>query len=82
VRRSVIDDARAWLKEVLAAGSRPALELRHEAVAHGIGEKALYVARKSAGITPEKERAPNGRWLWSLTPSIRGGGEDGALPGS
>jgi hypothetical protein len=73
---------RAWLKEVLAAGPRPALELRHEAAAHGIGEKALYVARKTVGITLEKERAPDGRWLWSLTPRIGGEGEDGALPGS
>jgi hypothetical protein len=81
LQRSVIDDARAWLNEVLAAGPRPALELRHEAAAHGVGEKALYVARKTAGITPEKERAPYGGWLWSLTPHSGGGGEDGARPG-
>ena len=73
---------RAWLKEVLAVGPRPALELRREVAAHGIGEQALYVARKIADITTEKERIRNGHWLWSLTPSSGGGGEDGALPGS
>jgi hypothetical protein len=73
---------RRWLKEVLAAGPRPALELRHEAAAYGIGDKALYVLRKTVGITLENERTPKGRWLWSLTPRSGGGGEDGARPGS
>jgi hypothetical protein len=81
-RRSVIDDARAWLREALAAGPRAAMELRHEAAAHGIVAKTLYAARKAEGITAYKERVPNGRWVWLLTPSHGEPGEDGAPPGS
>jgi len=80
VRRSVTDDARAWLTEVLAAAPRPALELRHEAAAHGIGEQALYAARNTAGITTGKERIPNGRWFWTLTPDAGDQGEVGTPP--
>ena len=65
-RRSVIDDARAWLRQTLAAGPRPAIELRHDAAAHGFGEKTLYAARKAERITVSKERVPDGRWFWML----------------
>ena len=54
-RRSVIDEARAWLRETLAAGPRPARELRREASERGIGRSALYAARKAEGITIAKE---------------------------
>jgi hypothetical protein len=64
--RSAVDDARAWLREALAAGPRAAMELRHEAAAHGIVEKTLYAARKAEGISAYKERVPNGRWFWLL----------------
>jgi hypothetical protein len=33
---------------------------------------ALSVAPKTAGITTENERIPNGRWLRSLTPHSGG----------
>jgi hypothetical protein len=65
-RRSVIDDARAWLRQTLASGPRPAIELRHDAAAHGFGEKTLYAARKAERITVSKERVPDGRWFWML----------------
>jgi hypothetical protein len=42
----VIDEARAWLRHVLAAGPRPAHELQDEATARGVVEKAHYAARK------------------------------------
>jgi hypothetical protein len=79
-RRSVIDDARAWLRETLAAGPQPASELRQDAATHGIGEKALYAARKAEGVTVAKERVPHGRWFWALTPSAADTGEVGTPP--
>jgi hypothetical protein len=68
---------RAWLRQTLAAGPRPAIELRHEAAAHRIGEKTLYTARKREDITACKERILNGRWFWPLTPDAGDHGEDG-----
>jgi hypothetical protein len=65
-RRSVVEEARLWLHEALATGPRPASELREEADARGIGKKALYAARKTAGVTVSKERVPHGRWFWAL----------------
>ena len=87
-RRSVIDEARAWLRGTLAAGPRPARELRQEAGDHGIGAKALYAARKAEGITVSKAHSPNGRWVWALSESGELAGErereleDVAPPGS
>jgi hypothetical protein len=79
-RRSVIDDARAWLRETLAAGPRAAAELRHDAAARGIVAKTLYAARKAEGITAYKERVPNGRWFWLLIPGAEATGELGTPP--
>ena len=80
---SAVAAARSWLREVLAAGPRPASELRQEAAARGIGQNALYAARKAEGITMSKERKVHGRWLWAraTTPGERDG-EDAALPGA
>jgi hypothetical protein len=79
-RRSVVDEARAWLREALADGPRPAGELRADASSHGISEKTLYAARRAEGITVSKERIPNGRWVWTLTPTAEDTGEDGTPP--
>jgi hypothetical protein len=65
----------AWLRESLTAGPCPASELRSEA-ARGIGQNALYAARKAEGITMSKERIVHGRWLWSLETAA----EDAATP--
>jgi AAA domain len=65
-RRSVVDEARTWLREALADGPRLAVELREDAAAHGIGEKALYAARRAERITVAKERILHGRWVWAL----------------
>jgi hypothetical protein len=77
---SAVGAARAWLRETLAAGPRLAQELRQEAAACGIGEKALYAARKAEGVTGSKERVPYGRWFWMLTPNAGDNGEDGTPP--
>jgi hypothetical protein len=79
-RHSVIDEARAWLRETLAAGPRPAQELQADASAQGISGKTLYTARQREGITAYKERTPNGRWFWMLAPSANER-EDSLSPG-
>src|SRR5829696_9940279 len=66
LRRSVVDDARAWLRETLAAGPRLARELRQEASQRGIGRSALYAARKAEGIAIAKEHTVQGSWVWAL----------------
>ncbi len=83
-RRSVIEEARAWLREALAAGPRLARELRQEAGERGIGRSALYAARKAEGVAIAKEHTVQGSWVWTLSGSgeLAGGLEDGALPGS
>jgi hypothetical protein len=78
-RRSVVDEARTWLREALAAGPRSAQELRSDASTHGISEKTLYAARRAEGVTVSKERVPNGRWFWMLEPSPSER-EESALP--
>jgi hypothetical protein len=67
---SAVAAPRAGLRESLTTGLRPASELRSEAT-RGIGQNALYAARKAKGIRLSKERKVHGRWLWSLqtTPS-------------
>jgi putative DNA primase/helicase len=82
--RSVIDDARLWLRETLASGPRLARELRDEARERGIGRSALYAARKAEDITIAKERTVQGRWVWALsgTGEPEGDREGVALPGS
>ena len=66
-RRSIIDDARSWLRKTHAAGPRLARELRHEASERGIGRSALYAARKAEGITIAKERVTYGPWFWGFS---------------
>jgi hypothetical protein len=85
VRRSVIDDARAWLREAIAAEPRPASVLREEATASGIGRSRLYAACNAEDITIAKERTGQCRWIWTLNdhpdePELER--EGGALPGS
>jgi hypothetical protein len=65
-RRSVVEEARDWLRAALAAGPRPASELRQEAAVRGIGYNALAAARKAEGVIARKERVARGLWLWTL----------------
>jgi hypothetical protein len=84
--QSAVAAARAWLRETLAAGPRPASELRQEAAARGIGYGSLTAARKAEGVTAHKERVADGRWIWTLDPSGDARArddeiEESALPG-
>jgi hypothetical protein len=69
--RSVLGDARAWLRQVLADGPRPAKELVAEARTMGIGVRTYHAARKAEGIIARKEQTLHGRWLLMLPPSPR-----------
>jgi hypothetical protein len=63
---SAVAAGRAWLREALAVGPRPASELRFGAANRGFGQYALYAARNAESITMAKERTVHGRWLWAL----------------
>ena len=76
-RRSIIDEARAWLRETLAVGPRLAKELRDEANERGIGRSARYAARKAEGITIAKERTTYGPWIWFFSDLCEDTEDDG-----
>ena len=57
--------AMGLLKELLASGSRPAIEIKAHAEEAGITEKALRTARDAVGIKPTKG-GMSGGWIWAL----------------
>jgi hypothetical protein len=69
--RSVLTEARVWLRAALADGPRPASELLREAGTAGIPPRLLYTARKAERVQIRKERVTGGRWLWSYEDSTR-----------
>jgi len=64
--RSVLGEARAWLRQVLADGPRPAKELVAEARTMGFAVRTYHTARKAEGVIARKEQALNGRWFLML----------------
>jgi hypothetical protein len=72
--RSLLDDAREWLRAALADGPRSAGDILHEARQAGVGRDVLYAARKLEGVSIDKERVAGGRWVWSYSAG------DGELP--
>ena len=69
--RSVLGEARAWLRQVLAEGPRPAKELVAEARTIGIAVHTYHAARKAEGVIARKEQTLNGRWMLTLPQSPR-----------
>jgi hypothetical protein len=69
--RSLLGEARAWLRQVLADGPRPAKELVAEARAMGIAVHTYHAARKAEGVIARKEQTLNGRWILTLPQSPR-----------
>lgn len=63
--RSALDEAGAFLREVLAMGPRPSKEVRAEAEARGISWATLRRATPSAGVKKRKAGF-QGRWVLSL----------------
>jgi hypothetical protein len=68
--RSALGEARAWLRQVLADGPRPAKELVAEARAIGIAVNTYHAARKVEGVIARKEQTANGRWILTLPPPL------------
>lgn len=65
--RSAWEEARDWLLDELAEGSRKASEMQRAAKAAGITEKSLRTARERLGIKPHKEAfSLHGCWSWKL----------------
>jgi hypothetical protein len=80
--RSALAAARAWLRDALASGPRPAKELETEARTLGIATRTYHEARKAEGAIARKEQTANGRWLVTLpsssSSSVTSDGEDRA----
>jgi hypothetical protein len=65
-RTTALNAVRAWLRDRLADGPRPAAEMLAAAEASGISEIALKRARRVEGIIARKARGKHGNWIWSL----------------
>ena len=70
--RSALGEARAWLRQVLADGPRPAREVVAEARTLGIAVRTYHAARKAEGVISRKEQVVNGVWILTLPQSSRG----------
>jgi hypothetical protein len=75
--RSVLDEARHWLRETLKDGPRLAKEIQREALEVDIAPRTLKLARKSEGVVARKEQSQNGRWIISLPTNARAIGDGG-----
>jgi hypothetical protein len=73
------DEAAEWLKEYLAAGTKPAKEVIDDAKENGISERTLRRAFKELGLRSRKDKEQN-CWCWSLPEHV--GHEDGHVPGA
>jgi hypothetical protein len=69
VSRSLLTEAREWLRAALAEGPRSATDILREAREAGIGRDVFYAARKLEGVSIGKERVAGGRWVWSYPAS-------------
>lgn len=63
--KTATDEAREWLADYLAAGSKPAKEIQTEAKRIGISEKALRRAKDKLKVTAQKQNFAGG-WEWRL----------------
>src|SRR5690242_17440843 len=67
-REHKIKAAMAFLREALAAGSRPAAEVEAEGLAAGHAHATLALARKRAYIRSERK---GNAWMWSTAAQRR-----------
>src|SRR5215204_493474 len=63
--RSAMDEAKDFLREVLAAGEKPAADVKSEAESVGVAWGTLKRAKVALGVNPVKRGA---FWYWSLLP--------------
>jgi hypothetical protein len=65
VKETKIDEAKAFLHEMLAKGERPQKEILAEALAQGISKGTLVRASQGGGIGKRKDGI--GGWYWWLS---------------
>lgn len=63
---TILNAVRAWLRQALAAGPRPAAELLAEAEAEGLSAATVRRARQLERIDVRKARGRHSGWIWSL----------------
>jgi putative DNA primase/helicase len=63
------DDVAAWLRDVLADGPVPVIDLQAEADERGFGWRTVERAKAEVGVEAYREGgvAGEGRWVWALT---------------
>jgi hypothetical protein len=68
--RSVLQEARDLLRDVLSEGPVPASEVKQEAQSADISERTLKTAKRELGILTSREGEPGkrggGKWIWAL----------------
>lgn len=65
--RSALDDARDFLRDLLAEGPKSAKEIRHAADGAGIGWRTVERAKKALGVVSRQEPGErHGGWCWCL----------------
>jgi len=74
--RSAMDEAKDFLREVLASGEKPAADVKSEAEFVGVAWGTLKRAKVALGVNPVKRGTV---WYWSLPPDD---GVDGGFAGS
>src|SRR5215208_5477428 len=77
--RSAMEEAKDFLRQALAAGERPASEVKAEAEAVGVAWGTLKRAKVALGVDPSKRGTV---WYWSLPSNDGGGGGGGGSAGS
>jgi putative DNA primase/helicase len=69
--RSELDEARAWLKDYLSGGARPADDALREGRKAGITDATLRRAKRALAVESTKSGfGSEGRWAWSLPDHI------------
>jgi hypothetical protein len=63
--RSAMDEAKGFLREMLASGEKPAADVKSEAESVGVAWGTLKRAKVALGVNPVKRGA---FWYWSLLP--------------
>jgi putative DNA primase/helicase len=73
--RSEIEDAKAFLENLLADGPVSSKPIRADAEGAGYSWATIRRAQKALGIVPAKE-GMKGPWLWKLPPKVLNDAED------
>lgn len=83
---SALEEAQQFLLELLSRGSQPAKDVEREAKRAGISGRTLWRAKRSLGVTSQKEkeiRSGNDgyQWIWGLPENCSGCSNQGCHAG-